>query len=149
MCRSCSAVMCVKAGLNIGTLLGDGSFCMFFHRCVSKWLHPDSYGEETFPSFSSPFCCIQGHFCDWRGLMCILPELDFILGALPQGPYVRFYTLPLSPLLSPPPFSLSYKQKQNYLFWSSSCLLHCGEIMCGSVSLSDCAACVFLGIAGM
>lgn len=47
------------------------------------------------------------------------------------------------PLLSSPlSLSLPNKQEQNYLFWSSSCLphaLHRGEIMHGSVSLSDCA----------
>lgn len=61
----------------------------------------------------------QGHCCDWRGLMCILPELDLILGALPPGPHVRFTPL------SSPPSSLLNKQKQNYLFWSSSCLPAC------------------------
>lgn len=55
--------------------------------------------------------------------MCILPELDLILGALPRGPYVGFTLPPTSLLLlSSPPFSLLNKQKQNYLFWSSSCL---------------------------
>lgn len=48
------------------------------------------------------------------GLMCILPELDLILGAPPPGRSVRFTAppLPVAPLLN--------KQQRNNLVWSRS-----------------------------
>lgn len=46
----------------------------------------------------------QGHCCDRQGLMCILPELDLILGTLPRGPPMLDLLPTLTPntLLSPP-----------------------------------------------
>lgn len=85
----------------------------------------------------------QGHCCDRQGLMCILPELDLILGTLPRGPPMLDLLPTLTPntLLSPPlSFSVSNKQKQNCLFWSSrlfdccivtrSCTDLCRRVLC-------------------
>lgn len=85
----------------------------------------------------------QGHCCDRQGLMCILPELDLILETLSRGPPMLDLLPTPTPntLLSPPSlFSVSNKQKQNCLFWSSrlfdccivtrSCTDLCRRVLC-------------------
>lgn len=125
------------------------------YECVEETPQDDAGSwirQSRFKEGSSPLSCkkrlphsshhhsvaFQGHSCDWRGLMCILPELNLILGALPRASYVRF---------KPPPsstsifflffFLLSVKQTERELPRLEK--LHARspyswEIMCGSVS---------------
>lgn len=80
--------------------------------------------------------------------MCILPELNLILGALPRASYVRFKPPPSSTSIFF--LSLPIKQTETELLRLEKLLharlLHSWEIMCGSVlmylSQSDCAACI-------
>lgn len=118
--------------------------------------------QTRFKEGSSPLSCkkrlpccshhhsaaFQGHSCDWRDLMCILPELNLILGALPRASYVRFKPPPSSTSIFF--LSLPIKQTETELLRLEKLLharlLHSWEIMCGSVlmylSQSDCAACI-------
>lgn len=92
--------------------------------------------------------------------MCILPELDLILGALPWGPMLDLHfpfplpapaRSPLQLLAFPSLFSVEQTETELPLLEQllPACMLHCGEIMCRSVSLSDCALLVsFQGCRG-
>lgn len=132
--------MCVCVGLSVKTPLLVLRVCACTDVFLSGFI--PALVEKRLPSSSHHHsAAFQGHCCDWRGLMCILPELDLILGALPPGPYVRFTPL------SSPPSSLLNKQKQNYLFWSSFCLpAHCVVAwLCADLCrwAIVCAACFF------